>query len=121
MKELIGGLMGAVVGGAPTAPVSLMGAVVGGAPIAPVSLMGAVVRGAPIAPVSLMGAVVGGAPIAPVDLLYLFMKGPKAFEEEGKKGEASGSRLFFLTYVEVGRVITVLEGVVVVEVVVEEV
>ena len=61
------------------------------------SLMGAVVGGAPVASVSLVGAVVGGAPIAPVDLLYLFMKGPKAFEEEGKKGEASGLRLFFLS------------------------
>ncbi len=37
MKQLVGSLMGAVVGGAPMAPVSLMGAVVGGAPMAPVS------------------------------------------------------------------------------------
>ena len=61
------------------------------------SLVGVVVGGSLIASVSLVGAVVGGAPIAPVDLMYLFMKGPKAFEEEGKKGEASGSRLFFLS------------------------
>ncbi len=62
---------------------SLMGAVVRGAPVAPVSLMGEVDGEAPIAPVSLMDKVFEEASIAPVGLLCLYTRSPKDFEDKG--------------------------------------